>query len=210
MGGVIPWPAIIPRHCSLSLHPLVFVSSMLYQIASFLLDVIGGLLTGACLLRLYMQWQRVPFSNPVGGLVFALTDWLILPLRRVIPPVGRWDVSSLVAAVVLQLVQYLLLTLLLGLGGAWAWVPWLALFGLLRVAVSGLMGLLIVYAVLSWVQQGRSPLADVIARLCEPVLRPLRRIIPLVGGIDLSPLAALVLLQVAMIVLGNLQTSVMQ
>lgn len=183
---------------------------MLYQIASFLLDVIGGLLTGACLLRLYMQWQRVPFSNPVGGLVFALTDWLIMPLRRVIAPVGRWDVSSLLAAVMLQLVQYLLLALLLGLSAAWVWVPWLALFGLMRVAVSGLMGLLIVYAVLSWVQQGRSPLADVIARLCEPVLRPLRRIIPLVGGVDLSPLAALVLLQVAMIVLGSLQTSVMQ
>lgn len=48
---------------------------MLYQIATLLLDVIGGLLTGACLLRLYMQWQRVPFSNPVGALVFALTDW---------------------------------------------------------------------------------------------------------------------------------------
>lgn len=183
---------------------------MLYQIASFLLDVIGGLLTGACLLRLYMQWQRVPFSNPVGGLVFALTDWLIMPLRRVIAPVGRWDVSSLLAAVMLQLVQYLLLALLLGMSAAWVWVPWLALFGLMRVAVSGLMGLLIVYAVLSWVQQGRSPLADVIARLCEPVLRPLRRIIPLVGGVDLSPLAALVLLQVAMIVLGSLQTSVMQ
>ena len=183
---------------------------MLYQIASFLLDVIGGLLTGACLLRLYMQWQRVPFSNPVGGLVFALTDWLIMPLRRVIPPVGRWDISSLVAAVLLQLVQYVLLTLLIGLGSAWVWVPWLAFFGLMRVAVSGLIGLLIVYAVLSWVQQGRSPLSDVIARLCEPVLRPFRRIIPLVGGIDLSPLAALVLLQVAMIVLGHLQASVMQ
>ena len=94
---------------------------MLFQIASFLLDVVGGLLTGACLLRLYMQWQRVPFSNPVGGLVFALTDWLILPLRKIIPPVGRWDVSSLVAAVLLQLVQYLLLTLLLGAASAWAW-----------------------------------------------------------------------------------------
>ena len=99
--------------CRIPLYPLVFLTSMLYQIASFLLDVIGGLLTGACLLRLYMQWQRIPFSNPVGGLVFALTDWLIMPLRRVIPPVGRWDVSSLVAAVLLQLVQYFLLTLLL-------------------------------------------------------------------------------------------------
>ena len=183
---------------------------MLYQIASFLLDVIGGLLTGACLLRWYMQWQRVPFSNPVGGLVFALTDWLVVPLRRVVAPAGRWDLSSLVAAVLLQLVQYLLLTLLLGLGAAWAWVPGLAFFGLLRVAVSGLMGLLIVYAVLSWVQQGRTALADVMARLCEPLLRPLRRIIPLVGGMDLSPLAALVFLQVVMIVLGHLQASVMR
>ena len=182
---------------------------MLYQIASFLLDVVGGLLTGACLLRLYMQWQRIPFSNPVGGLVFALTDWLIMPLRRVIPPVGRWDVSSLVAAVLLQLAQYFLLTLLLSAASAWAWLPWLVLFGLARVAVSGLIGLLIVYAVMSWVQ-ARSPLADVIARLCEPVLRPFRRIIPLVGGIDLSPLAVLVLLQVAMIVLGHLQASVMR
>lgn len=185
---------------------------MLYQIASFLLDVVGGLLTGACLLRLYMQAQRISFSNPVGGLVFALTDWLILPLRKVIPPVGRWDMSSLVAAVLLQLVQYFLLALLLGAVGAasaWAWLPWLALFGLARVAVSGLIGLLIVYAVMSWVQ-ARSSLSDVIARLCEPVLRPLRRIIPLVGGIDLSPLAALVLLQVVMIVLGHLQASVMR
>ncbi len=183
---------------------------MLYQIASFLLDVVRGLLTGACLLRLYMQWQRVPFSNPVGGLVFALTDWLIVPLRRVIPPVGRWDLSSLVAAMLMQLLQYFLLTLLVGAGSAWAWLPWLALFGLLRVAVSGLIGLLIVHAVMSWVQGGRLPLADVIARLCEPVLRPLRRVIPLVGGFDLSPLAALVLLQVVMIVLGHLQTSVMR
>ena len=192
------------------LRTTAFVSSMLYQIASFLLDVIGGLLTGACLLRLYMQWQRVPFSNPVGGLVFALTDWLIMPLRRVIPPAGRWDVSSLVAAMLVQLVQYALLTLLLGAGSAWAWLPWLALFGLLRVAVSGLIGLLIVYAVLSWIQGGRSPLADVIARLCEPVLRPFRRVIPLMGGFDLSPLVALVVLQVAMIVLGHLQASVMR
>lgn len=182
---------------------------MLFQIASFLLDVIGGLLTGGCLLRLYMQLQRIPFNNPIGGLIFALTDWLVMPLRRVIPPAGRWDVSSLVAAVLLQLLQYFLLMLLLGVAAAWAWWPWLALFGLARVAVSGLMGLIIIHAVMSWVQ-ARSPLAGIIDRLCEPVLRPFRRIIPLVGGIDLSPLVLLVLLQVGMIVLGHLQASVMR
>ena len=60
------------------------------------------LLTGACLLRLYMQWQRVPFSNPVGALVFALTDWFIMPLRRLIPLVGGVDLSPLVVIVLAQ------------------------------------------------------------------------------------------------------------
>lgn len=181
---------------------------MFYQIVSFLLDVVGGLLTGACLLRLYMQLQRISFANPIGRLVFALSDWIVMPLRRMIPPMGRWDVSSLVAALLLQLAQYVVLWLVLGAGAGWAWLPWLALFGLVRVGVSGLVGLLIVYAVMSWMQ-AHSPLSDVIARLCEPVLRPLRRFVPLVGGVDLSPLVALVLLQVAMIVLGNLQAGLL-
>ena len=58
---------------------------MLYQIPSFLLDVIVGLLGGACLLRLYMQYHRVPFGNPLGRFVFAITDWIVLPLRRIVP-----------------------------------------------------------------------------------------------------------------------------
>ncbi len=182
---------------------------MLYQIVSFLLDVVAGLLSGACLLRIYMQWQRVPFGNPVGRLVFAFSDWMVLPLRRVVPPLGRWDGASLLAALLVVLAQYGILWLLLGVGDGWVWLPVLALFGLARVAVTGLMGLLIVYAVMSWVQ-ARSPISEVIARLCEPVLRPVRRILPLAGGIDLSPLVVLVLLQVALMVLGNLQASVLR
>lgn len=181
---------------------------MLYQIVTLLLDVVGGLLTGACLLRLYMQWQRVPFSNPVGALVFALTDWFIMPLRRIIPPTGRWDVSSLVGALLVQQVQYAVLWLIIGGAMTGTMVPILAAFGLLRVGISGLIGLLIVHAVLSWVQT-RSPLSDVISRLCAPLLRPVQRVVPLMGGLDLSPLVLLVLLQIAMIVLGHLQAAVL-
>ncbi|MBS0492899.1 MAG: YggT family protein, partial [Proteobacteria bacterium] len=160
---------------------------MLFQIISYLLEVVSGLLTGACLLRLYMQLQRVPFGNPVGRLVFALTDWLVVPLRKLLPSAGRWDLSCLVAAFLLQLLQYLLLWLLVGGGLGLAWLPWIAAFSLARVVVSGLMGLLIAYAILSWMQTS-SPISDVIARLCEPLLRPVRRVVPLMGGIDLSPL----------------------
>ena len=180
---------------------------MLFQIISLLLDVAAGLIAGACLLRLYMQMQRVPFDNPVGRFVFALSDWLVLPLRKIVPAAGRWDLSCIVAALLLQLAQYLVLWLLLGAGAGLVLVPWMALFGLARVVVSGLTGLVIVYAVLSWVQT-RSPIAAVVGRLAEPLLRPVRRVLPLVGGVDLSPLVLLVLLQVAMIVLGSLQASV--
>ena len=71
---------------------------MLYQIISFVLEVATSLFGGACLLRLYMQHQRVPFGNPVGRFVFALTDGLVLHLRRVVPSTGRWDMASLVGA----------------------------------------------------------------------------------------------------------------
>lgn len=177
---------------------------MLYQIIAFLLDVVVGLLGGACLLRLYMQAQRIPFGNPVGRFIFALTDWLVLPLRRVLPAIARLDTASLVSAFLLVLAQYVVLWLLAGARGAVMLLPLVAGFGLVRLVISGLTGLVIVYAVLSWVQ-ANSPLSDVIDRLCAPLLRPFRRVIPLVGGIDLSPLALLVVLQIAAMVLNALQ-----
>ncbi|MBN9408555.1 MAG: YggT family protein [Burkholderiaceae bacterium] len=183
---------------------------MLFQIISFLLDVAVGLLAGACLLRLYMQYQRIPFGNPVGRLVFALTDWLVLPLRRVLPAVGRWDTASLAGAFLLKLAQMAILWALRGAAAPVALVLLQAVFGVAQLVITGLIALLIIYAILSWVQQGGpSPLYDVLDRLCAPVLRPLRRVIPLVGGFDLSPLALLVLLQVALIVLGHLQAQAM-
>ncbi|MGO4394757.1 YggT family protein [Variovorax sp. M-6] len=177
---------------------------MFYQIPSFLLDVIVGLLGGACLLRLYMQFHRVPFGNPLGRFVFAVSDWIVLPLRRVVPSVKRWDLASLVAAWLLVLAKFLLMWLLMGGVGRWAVLPLVSLVGLMQLAVSGLTALLIVYAVLSWVPNASSMLHDLIARLAEPLVRPLRRFIPLIGGVDLSVLAAIVLLQVVAIILGNL------
>lgn len=185
---------------------------MLFQIVSLLLEVAIGLLAGACLLRLYMQHQRIPMSihsgNPLGRFVFALTDWIVLPLRRVIPPVGRWDMASLMAAFLLELAQFAVLWVMAGADGGLFAVPILAAFGLLRLTISALTALVIVYAVLSWVQT-RSALADVIDRLCAPVLMPIRRVLPLVGGIDLSPLVLLLLLQIAAIVLGHFQGRVL-
>ena len=181
---------------------------MLYEIFSLLLNVAATLVGGACLVRLYMQHQRVSFSNPIGRFVLAVSNWLVLPLRKVLPAIGRWDTSSLVAAWLVELARFTLLWLVLGAIGSAVLLPLAAVFGVLRLAIGVATVLVIVGAVLSWVRAD-SPMVDVIERLCAPLLRPFRRVIPLVGGIDLSPLALLLLLQVANIVLNGIQRAVM-
>ncbi|GGH58248.1 YggT family protein [Comamonas phosphati] len=176
---------------------------MLFQIVWFLLDVAVSLIGGACLLRLYMQRQRVPFGNPVGQLVFALSDWIVLPLRKLLPTKGNWDVPSLVAAFALLLVQ-MVIGLLLGAAASVLAVPWLALCGLLKLALMGMMGILLAYAVLSWVQP-YSPIYNVLQRLADPLLAPIRKIVPLIGNVDLSALVGMIVLQVALIVLAHVQ-----
>ena len=185
---------------------------MLYQIVSLLLEVGAGLITGLCILRLYMQHQRIPLSvrsgNPIAPFLFAVTDWLVLPLRRLLPAVGRWDLGSLFAALLVQLALFGIQWLLLGGGASWISIGVLAVFGVLRMAISLCSGMVIVYAVLSWVQT-RSQLQDLMERLVSPLLAPIRRVLPLVGGVDLSPLALLVLVQIATIVVGTLQATVL-
>ncbi|MGN1056415.1 MAG: YggT family protein [Comamonas sp.] len=179
---------------------------MIVEILQFLLEVVSGLIAGACLLRLYMQAQRISFHNPIGQLVFALSDWIVMPLRKVVPNRGTYDMSCLLAAVLIVLVQYFLLLLLRDAVGSLFLLPVLALFGLLRMVLTGLMGILIVYAILTWVQP-QSPIAAILARLSEPVLRPFRRFVPQVGGVDLSALVAIIVLQVLSMVLGHVQLS---
>ena len=185
---------------------------MLYQITSLLLEVAAGLIAGMCLLRLYMQYQRIPMSarsgNPMGNFIFALTDWLVLPLRKVLPAVGRWDLASLVSSFLVELVRFLLLWAVSGFAGGPLPLLIYALFALIYLCLYGLTGMLIVYAVLSWVQN-QSAVGDLLERLVMPVLTPIRRVLPLVGGVDLSPLVMLVILQILGIILGNLQAAVL-
>jgi len=186
--------------------------AMLFQILSLLLEVVCGLIGGACLLRCYMQYLSIPMSarsgNPLARFVFVLTYWLVLPLSRVVPSLGLLDTSSLLGAYLLELLQFVVLWALTEFLAPWGSVFWLALFGLLRLAISALTGLVIVYALMSWIQ-GQNLLAHVIERLVTPPLTPIRRWMPLVGGFDLSPLVLLLLLQVLAIVLGHVQASVL-
>ena len=113
----------------------------------------------------------------------------------------------MLGAWLLKLIQYALLLSLLG-SPRWAALPVLALLGVAKLAVSVAIAIIIVAAVMSW-SQNRTLLADVLQRLADPLLAPLRRVIPLIGGIDLSPLVAVVVLQVLSIVIGSLQGSLL-
>lgn len=175
-----------------------------YDMISFVLDIATGLLGGACLLRCYMHWLNLPLTDPLGRFVLALTDWLVLPLRRLLPLTPRWDWAALAAALLLELVHYTLLGLLAGKALSLAWLPALALTGLVRLAISGLSCLILVHALLSWTQTV-TPISALLRRLCEPLLSPVSRRLPLVGGVDLSPLVVLVVLQLLVMVVNQIQ-----
>lgn len=179
---------------------------MIFQMLSLVLDVIAGLLAGTCLLRLAMQAQRIPFNQPLGRFVFAMTDWIVMPLRKVIPPWSRWDLSSLAAAWLIKLLQYVLLWLLAGGHGQLGLLPLVSLVGLLQLLVSSLSALVLVYALMSWMQPG-SLLFYTADRLVAPWLEPVRRMVPLIGGVDLAPLVLLLVLQLAGMLLAGLQAS---
>jgi len=177
---------------------------MIYQMVSLVLDVIAGLLAGTCLLRLAMQAQRVSFNQPLGRFVFAMTDWIVMPLRRVVPPWSRWDLSSLLAAWLIKCLQFLLLWLLAGAHMPLVWLPLAGFIGVLQLAVSALSTLVLVYALASWVQPD-APWVHMADRLVQPWLDPVRRRVPLMGGVDLAPLVLLLLLQLLGMLLAGLQ-----
>jgi YggT family protein len=184
---------------------------MLIRILSFLLETIFFLLIAAALLRAWMNWVRVNMSAQPGSFVMALTDWLVKPLRRALPrslAQSRVDWASVIAAAVLALAYALLWALLSGvLLGALDVAPLVlltllsfALKMLVRVALQTLFILVLGFAILSWIQPG-SPAYALLGRLTDPVLAPLRRVIPVVGGVDISALVLIVLLQIALMVI---------
>ena len=179
---------------------------MLYQIFSLLLDVAVSLVAGTCLLRLYMQWQRINLSlrlgNPLAPFIFSLTDWLVLPLRRILPALGRLDTACLLGAYAVVLAKLTLLWWWSGAAAHFSLLTALAGVELLFMALSGLSWLVIAYALLSWFR-GAVDLVFFLSQLIEPLLAPLRRALPMLGGVDFSPLVLLLIIKVAEIVLGH-------
>ena len=163
----------------------------------FLADTLLSLALYVVLARLLLQWVRADFRNPIAQAIVRLTNPFILPLRRLLPPIGKVDTASVVAVVVVAIIKRGVLFALTGYGtpGLEWWARSVAI-ELVQTLLRTYYGAIVLYALLSLIAPGGySPLQSVLASLCEPVLRPFRRLIPPISGIDLSPLWALILIQ---------------
>ena len=169
----------------------------------FLIQTLGNLFVVAVLLRFMMQLFRVPFRNPFAQFIVGLTDFAVKPLRRVVPGFWGLDWACLLLALLVELAVviagYWLDDFPFALAGGKVWPVMLGLAAvrLLSLTVYLIIGLTLVRAVLSWVNSD-TPLMPVVYELTEPFLRPLRRIVPMVANVDLTPLVLFIVCQLVL------------
>lgn len=175
------------------------------QILAFLLDSVASFFCTLFLLRFLMQAMRVSFAGQIGDFIIKLTNWAVLPLRRLIPGIRGFDWASLIAALLIQLLLAAILVILAGPvdrqpDAILLMALWFSLRTLLRSILYIFIGALLLQAVLSWINP-YSPIAGPIRQLTRPLLAPIQRVIPPISGIDLSPLVVILLLQAALMLL---------
>jgi len=171
---------------------------VLVTILKLIVDAIAVLLGSALLLRFWMQAIRVRPPAQVAQFTFQLSDWLVRPLRRVVPGMGGYDWASLIGAFLVVLLASCVYFLA---GWSVQMVLLVALERFLSWILYGFMALLVIEVIFSWINPN-APLAPFIRALNEPLLRPIRKVVPLIGNLDLSVLVALILLQIAQLMLG--------
>lgn len=162
---------------------------------TFLVKTVIDIYVMVLLLRIWMQWVHSDFYNPFSQFVVKITQPIVGPLRRFTPSIGPIDSASLLLAFVLVTIKYPLLLLIQG--GGMTLNPYNLLFGLLSLVKSAgylVFWVMIIRALMSWVSQGSSPMDYVLYQLTEPLMAPIRRFIPVMGGIDFSTMVVVLIL----------------
>ena len=168
----------------------------------FLIQIVFGSYILAVLLRFLLQWARADFYNPLVQVLVKLTNPPLLPLRRYIPGYRGLDMAAVVLMLLLQLLKLLLITWLFGQPVTVSGLLVRALAELLDLLLTVLLWAVIIQAILSWFNPDvRQPVVRLLNQLTEPVLRPARRLLPPISGLDLSPLLVIIVLQLGRILL---------
>jgi YggT family protein len=171
------------------------------QALLFILNALLTLVVVAFLLRVLMPLVRADFRNPIGEAVMSVTNPLVLPLRKLLPPGKRFDPASLVALILVQLAGTALLRAVAGGGFSLDAIVIGGFYALLHTVLQFYFFAVLLYALLSWFGGGYNPAAQILGRLVEPLLAPIRRVVPPLGGLDLSALFLMIALQALQIFL---------
>ncbi len=172
----------------------------------FVVNAITSLYLLVLLLRFWMPWLRADFRNPLAQGILRFTSPLVVPVRRIVPSFGRLDTATVLVAFVIQYLTVLLLLLIMGQTAGIAAIALTALVKLIVLSINLFVYAIFIRIILSWISQGGyNPATAIIATLTEPVLRPFRRLIPPMGGFDISPIFAIILLLAATIVVNGLR-----
>lgn len=162
---------------------------------TFLVKTLIELYVMVLLIRIWMQWARCDFYNPLAQFIVKITQPVIAPMRKVIPSMGPIDTSSLLLAFILTTIKYPVLLLIQV--GALSLDPTNLLVGLLSLIKSAgtlVFWVIIVRSIMSWISQGRSPVEYVLIQMTEPLMSPIRRFLPAMGGIDFSAMVVILIL----------------
>lgn len=172
------------------------------QAILFILNALLTMVVVVFLLRTIMPYSRADFRNAIGQAVLKVTNPLVMPLRKVLKPVGKLDLASVVALVLVQVAGTSIIMLLAGIHLGPVGTVVAGLRELLQTILQFYTVAIFIYALLSWVAPGtHSPANELLGRICEPLLRPVRRVVPPLGGLDLSALFVLIGLQALQILL---------
>lgn len=170
----------------------------------FIVNAIGQLFLFVLLLRLLLPWLGADFRNPIAQAILKITSPVILPLRRIIPSAGRIDTATILVAFIVQYVLILLILLMYGMTASFGAIALTAIVDLVLLTLRLFVFAIIIRVIVSWIAPGgHNPALAIIHTLTDRVLMPFRRIIPPLGGLDLSPLLAIILITAVTIVVAG-------
>ena len=176
------------------------------QALIFIISTLTQLYLLVMLLRFWLPWLRADFRNPIAQGILRLTSPLVIPVRRLVPPIGRLDTATVIVAFGLQ---YLAVLVILTISGLTAGILPIAMTSLINMVLLSLRLFtfaIFIHIVLSWIAPGtHNPATAFISMLVEPVLRPFRNLIPAIGGLDITPIFAIIALQALAIFAGTLR-----
>lgn len=175
------------------------------QIALFLIETLFSLYIGAVVIRLLLGFARANFHNPLSQFLVKVTNPALVPMRRFIPSFGKIDTSAVVLAYVLTLIKVTLLFLIMRGAIMFPESLWLAFGALITTIIWVYLIALILQAIISWIGSAQgNPVSPLVESLTNPIVRPIRRYVPLIGMMDLSPLVAILGLNILLIIVKGI------